>query len=296
MKKCYVTKFGTVVDNPDLTVFETMQQYTLDVIAASGNTSMTDAQKWALNHLFYTLGKFDDADDSIWNKVGMIGLPIIAGEKAKATLDYTSPSDSGFIDRKPAYVQESLYDFVDKGLIGNDTTYIMVKVTDKNINSTNVSVFIGFSEMNKQNSELFGIYDGDTKKVPFTVNGYTDDTTAQNFGFALSGYAERFAGTKNSLPSTIQNFNIKNWNQETSDGISGHTINNNSIVPSSVVVHPQYYVEETYTSKKLVLNVKSSSASNPINMIIVSEGLTATQAAKIVDAMNTVRNEFWVNV
>ena len=32
-----------------------MQQYTLDDIAASGNNSVTDNQKWALNELFYAL-------------------------------------------------------------------------------------------------------------------------------------------------------------------------------------------------------------------------------------------------
>lgn len=76
MGNCLVTKLKSSVSNPDLPVFETMQQFTLDAITASGNSSMTDAQKWALNHFFYQIGAIHQ--NGIWNKINVLLLPMLA--------------------------------------------------------------------------------------------------------------------------------------------------------------------------------------------------------------------------
>lgn len=62
--------------NPNLPVIEIMQQFTLDAIAASGNASMTDAQKWALNHFFYEIGAI--SENSLWDKINMLLIPMLA--------------------------------------------------------------------------------------------------------------------------------------------------------------------------------------------------------------------------
>lgn len=89
MGNCLVTKLKVSVNNPNLPVIETMQQFTLDAITASGNSSMTDTQKWALNHFFYEIGAI--ADNTLWSKVKCLLIPMICGDNAStAFTDYVS--------------------------------------------------------------------------------------------------------------------------------------------------------------------------------------------------------------
>lgn len=97
MAKCLVTKLKQAVNNPNLPIFvrETMQQFTLDAITASGNSGMTDEQKAALNHFFYQIGVFEaDPSNTIWGKTKYLFMPIICNKvKAKTLVDY---KDDGF--------------------------------------------------------------------------------------------------------------------------------------------------------------------------------------------------------
>jgi hypothetical protein len=87
MSKTVIIKLDAVVDNPDLPVVETMQQFTLDAIAASGNNNMTDAQKWALNHFFYQIGAINN--DGVFAKTKYLFLPMICGSvKGKVLVNY----------------------------------------------------------------------------------------------------------------------------------------------------------------------------------------------------------------
>lgn len=83
---CLVTRLKAVVNDDTLPVIETMQQFTLDAIAAGGNKSMTDAQKSALNHFFYQIGAISNS--GIWSKVGSAILPIIGANKNYYPYDY----------------------------------------------------------------------------------------------------------------------------------------------------------------------------------------------------------------
>lgn len=87
MNSCLVTRLRGVVDNPNLPVIETMQQFTLDAIAASGNTLMTEAQKYALNHFFFQIGAIEET--GIFAKTKYLFLPMICGSvKAKTLVNY----------------------------------------------------------------------------------------------------------------------------------------------------------------------------------------------------------------
>lgn len=88
--ECLITKLKAEVDNPNLPILETIQQITLDAIAASGNTSMTDAQKYALNHFFYQLGAVDNS--ALWSKIDGIILPFLANDAAHSIVDYKTIS------------------------------------------------------------------------------------------------------------------------------------------------------------------------------------------------------------
>lgn len=86
MGNCLVTKLKAAVNNPDLPIIETMQQFTLDAITASENVSMTDAQKLALNHFFYKIGAIDN--NGIFAKLEILLLSFMCGTKEGALVDF----------------------------------------------------------------------------------------------------------------------------------------------------------------------------------------------------------------
>jgi len=89
-KNCLLTQYKVSVNNPDLPVLEDMQQFTLDAITRSGNDSMTDNQKWALNHFFYEIGAIGNT--ALWQKVRLLLIPLIGAAKNKIILDYKNTS------------------------------------------------------------------------------------------------------------------------------------------------------------------------------------------------------------
>lgn len=86
MENCLVTRLKAVVNNDSLPVLETMQQFTLDAIARSGNNTLTDEQKVALNHFFYQIGAV--SNNELWQSVDMLLLPIIGATKEGVCQDY----------------------------------------------------------------------------------------------------------------------------------------------------------------------------------------------------------------
>lgn len=92
MEKCLITKLKAVVNNPDLPYLETMQQFTLDAITASGNASLSDEQKWALNHFFYRIGAISNS--GIYSKLQVLGLPFIAVSLDTALNNYIQDGPS----------------------------------------------------------------------------------------------------------------------------------------------------------------------------------------------------------
>lgn len=87
MAHCLITKLDANVNDNTLPVLETMQQFTLDAIAASGNAAMTDAQKAALNHFFYQVGAIEN--NALWGKMVIVALPMICNKNlAKALVNY----------------------------------------------------------------------------------------------------------------------------------------------------------------------------------------------------------------
>lgn len=104
MENCLVTKLKVVVNNPNLPILEMMQQFTLDAITKSGNSSMTDSQKFALNHFFYQVGAIENTE--IWSKIRTIFIPIIGATKSNIVLDYKNDGVS---------IKSSYKNMVDQG-------------------------------------------------------------------------------------------------------------------------------------------------------------------------------------
>lgn len=142
MAQCLHTRLKAEVSNPNLPVLETMQQFTLDAIAASGNSSMTDAQKWALNHFFYQIGAIDNS--GIYAKLGGLYLPLICGGSlANALVDYKGNNDRDISEKNVKFQSNGLVKLDPSGSVS--TANIILR-NDYSGAVDNLSVAVMFTE------------------------------------------------------------------------------------------------------------------------------------------------------
>ena len=85
---CLVTKLKAVVNNDNLPVLNVLNDFTKEAILKSGNTGLSDDQKFALNSFFRTMGAFSNS--TLWQKIDMLLLPIIgANGTPHLVVDYS---------------------------------------------------------------------------------------------------------------------------------------------------------------------------------------------------------------
>lgn len=283
MKNCLQKLLKVDINDSNLPILEVMQQFTLDAITASGNSSMTDAQKWALNHLFYTLGKFDDSENSIWNKISYIFLPIISTSVDHSCVDYVDNVNRG----KASY--NSDLELVDKGLKvaenGSGTYSVFTKSGNTNVSPVNISIFRSVSSVNDNDLIKNVGYDGDAQRYNVTSEAIGQDGR-QNFTLRLLGYNFSAIDTK-ATAGIIQNLNCSGAETALVDG---YVVTDNNIVQATSTFYSNYYTPVVID--KHVITIQKGEDVSPVQMMIVAECLPSTTARSIVDAMNKLRNAF----
>lgn len=181
MGNCLVTKLKAVVDNPNLPIFETMQQFTLDAIAASGNTSMTDAQKWALNHFFIKIGAISNS--GVYTKLQVIGLPFIGSSLNTAVINYKEggPSASNI---------SNTVSFSEQGITasGGNTNICKYTITGNGKTMFGLLACLSLSQINTEGSGRTNTftYNNGTKNVNISVEPRTTYSTALGGNFDSS--------------------------------------------------------------------------------------------------------------
>lgn len=160
MENCLVTRLKAVVNNDSLPVLETMQQFTLDAIARSGNNTLTDEQKVALNHFFYQIGAV--SNNELWQSIDTLLLPIIGATKEGVRQDYKTTG---------AYLNNSSY-------IVDQTGFLEVTFGGSN-NSTGISFTPSKSVLRYRPSSflLAGIIDS---SIPSTKLGFITKVISNN--------------------------------------------------------------------------------------------------------------------
>lgn len=131
MSNCLVTRLKATVNNAELPILETMQQFTLDAIAKGGGMVLSDNQKWGLNHFFYQIGAISNR--GLWPKIRSIYIPLIGVGRTGVSKDYkddSTLSSSSIVDKNGS-------------LKVSATTSITVqnKIFDETVNIFNSSVF-----------------------------------------------------------------------------------------------------------------------------------------------------------
>lgn len=93
--ECLFEKLKGTVENANLPVLESIQQFTLDAIARGGGMTLTNEQMYWLNHFFYAIGAIDNTP--LWNKVAVCLIPIIGTTRANVVKDYRRDATLGSI-------------------------------------------------------------------------------------------------------------------------------------------------------------------------------------------------------
>lgn len=270
--KCFVRQLRESVNNPDLPVFETMQQFTLDAITASGNVAMTDAQKWALNHFFYQIGAIVNA--GIFAKMKFLFMPVICNENQTTALyDYKRKTN--------IELSWSTIAFSDKGLIGDGGTKTISNVIS-GLSQSLTSTSFGMLLMNKvsgssYNNPLMRFTDSNSADVDINLNSHINQS---------------YCGVQNPRKrARIYTENIKGYVAS----ITGvDAIRAKYILPSGEVV-PQSDIQ-TVADVSLINTIDSVSvrfgpyASQGI--ITFCELLTEDEERMLANAMNTLGSSF----
>lgn len=151
MENCLVTTLKDSVNNPNLPYLEVMQQITLDAIAASGNSSMTDAQKLALNHFFYQIGAVK-GQNSVYTKIYSMVLPLLASDSEHALYDYKKGSMLSPSSGTVVLTSNAVYASGDSSEIRLYETW----------NLTNSSVVLSPTTLSENNINYFRLINGTT--------------------------------------------------------------------------------------------------------------------------------------
>lgn len=292
MGNCFKTQLKAVVDNPNLPILETMQQFTLDAIAASGNSSMTDAQKSALNHFFYAIGAINES--GIWEKVNLMLMPMLA----VPTAGYTSNLVHDYKSKKTAIYSEDYITGINGGLE-------VVFSQPNNATEKTISAQIPFSFVDSDNAAILCVRNmgsqitAKSREMSFRYE-YSDNST---FKMGLVDGGNDFAtATANSgillnrrIPSQdasifLQNIIGEPWSEST---VKAAAYGNDG---SKYVANTMNWGSGTYTKHTgtTLSNVAIRLADGQINKLIIvfSNGLTDTETKKLTEAVVLLNTAF----
>lgn len=290
MKNCLVTKLKGTVNNPNLPILETMQQFTLDAIAASGNNNMTDEQKVALNHLFYQVGAITDNDT--WAKIKVLAIPVLATPSSECTnnLVWNYKNNSNMISVKSF----SNFTGINGGLESNRSVNESLLMTLQGISTANASLIVTYSPGSSVTNDS-------SKKCQVSIN-YNNDGTIESFAFGPqtnnNGVKQYISSglyvspiTSVSSPVVLQTTNIKGtpWGDDTID-IAAYSSDGMKYVPANLNITGTVFKShegQSVASVKLQMD-----SAQTLGMLLVSESLTDIEMNNIVEASLRLRSAF----
>ena len=292
MENCLKTQLKAVVDNPNLPILETMQQFTLDAIVASGNSSMTDAQKWALNHFFYEIGAINES--SIWEKVNLLLMPMLA----VPTAGYTSNLVHDYKSKKTAIYSQNYITGINGGLevvfnSPNNTTTkeIYAQIPFSFVDSDNAAILCvrnmgsQITAKSREMSFLYKYSDNSTFTMGLTAGGNDYATATANSGILLN----------RRIPSQdatifLQNIIGEPWSEST---VKAAAYGNDG---SKYVANTMNWGSGTYTKHTgtTLSKVSIQLSDGQINKLIIvfSSSLTDNEAKKLTDAVVLLNTAF----
>ncbi len=274
-----------------------LDNFTKAAITASGNSSMTDGQKAALNTFFETLGAFGTASN-IWSKLDKVYLPLIADDVANAMINYVDNS----ADTTPS---SDYWQLRNRGIVGSFETRTTDRLTyTKNnffIDMLNVSIFTLATENNTYNGirSLLN-YQGSNGSSRFLIQDSLSSVGKRIMNFTgispsgnatlLGTYDEGFAKNKALGFSVNTATDVTNI---TSDGsfmtVAGGAVLNNVVTETNSATYKPLCVAN-YSADA---NQRSNNTSTaPYGAIIIGKRLTQAEMTTLKGAMEALANVF----
>ena len=195
-----------------------LSEDTLAWIALSGNTTMTNEQKYALDDFITTL-----KTSSVYNKIDKMHLPLLASDKTHALVDYKNKKD----DAIQALLD--VYTFRNHGILSETDVANTPKIdpdyqrsisdislycfATEGMSEVNVGTFDYFNSVGGDNTnsvELSTYQDSNNVQIRCNINGANRviyDTTAAKFspgffGFSINGNTIMYMKRDGSVVST----------------------------------------------------------------------------------------------
>lgn len=219
LKKAIVKDWFDIVDLG-------IDKFTESAIAASGNNSLTERQKAALNKFFKELGALDNS--GVWMKLKKVYLPCLAAEINKACVNYkTNKNDFPSINAE-------YWDLRSKGLIAKKdiaSPDYSIKLSDSE--NTDIFNFSCFAF----NTEDFGIYENGHETFVYSnymKEGNSDDNYFVRLSIGLAGVdgilqSMTIAGNSNSIGSKYIYTSSFNYSTDKGKGLRGISINREKV-------------------------------------------------------------------
>ena len=264
---CLVTRLKAVVNDDSLPIIETMQQFTLNAIAASGNNNMTVAQKLALNHFFYSIGAISNS--GIYSKLQVLGLPFIGTSIDTALHNYiVGGSSPESIDSRLNFSNGSIVSTLSTGRI-SDCIYSISGKDNEAFQLLFGALDVRTEVMGEREYQV--MYDGIYAKL--AVNPYTEFANV-----ALHNLGDE-ARNINTIAFNVSNSGNIKLCYTTSDG------NTDIIIPRSI------HIEEL-TGKDITKYVPLAPPTGSLKGFAYGSGLTNDEAFAFTQAFNTLIKAF----
>lgn len=274
-----------------------LDNFTKAAITASGNSSMTDGQKAALNTFFETLGAFGTASN-IWSKLDKVYLPLIADDVANAMINYVDNS----ADTTPS---SDYWQLRNRGIVGSFETRKADRLTyTKNnffIDVLNWSVMTLSTENNSSKTiRNLVYYMGANGSSRFVIQDSLSSAGKRMMSFtgiAPSGSAQ--------LLSTADAGFSKNkalgFSVNSATNVTGITTDGTIIMSAGGSVLNSVVTETTSATYKPLCSANYSSDANqrsnntstaPYGAIIIGKRLTQAEMTTLKGAMEALANVF----
>lgn len=290
MNNCLVTRLKAVVDDSTLPVIEVMKQFTIDAIALSGNESMTDDQKLALNHFFYQVGAM--SNNELWQKIKYIFLPVIAGTVFKAKVNYKTLSlMNGTIPSDVTLDNGGLH------ATGNTVRNVVMPISFSDLNPNDISVYASLSNSigalpQSASSRFTRIKEADSGNGMIDLNITSYQKTPQiNFTQITSG--ARMLARTSSFLSTEYVASILGDDDNHTYFVTIKDNDNNFIECTNSYVAARIY-NGTATDGVYQIVCPTATDGFKVSASIVGSAITDAERDILTDAVTTLKKSFIV--
>lgn len=257
-----------------------LSEDTLAWIALSGNTTMTNEQKYALDDFITTLKA-----STVYNKIDKMHLPLLASDKTHALVDYKNKKD----DAIQALLD--VYTFRNHGILSETGVANTPKIDPAYQRSTSdISLYCfateGMSEVNVGTLDYFNSV-GNKHDDSVELAAYKD-TYAVQIRCNINGHANRFVDDETAAKFSPGFFGFS---------IKGDTIMYMKRDGSIVSTSAGDYTEAVRTGYSLLgLNKNSHVQHAATGAFIVGSALTNEEATLLRNAIVTLANTLGVLV